>query len=113
MRNLLEETISIIAKNGKNLEEINWIGSKDGYIDKELFFKLANVEYYPGFGASEVATDLLIVADNWWLERHEYDGSEWWEFKTSPLKPKIQLNPIRLTGGQWTSLKQMENEDNY
>lgn len=113
MRNLLEETISIIAKNGKNLGEINWIGSKDGYIDKELFFKLANVEYDSGFGSPDVAEDLLIVADNWWLERHEYDGSEWWEFKTLPLKPKTQLKPIRLTDGQWTSLKRMENEDNY
>lgn len=22
-----------------------------------------------------------------WLERHEYDGSEWWEYKTMPTEP--------------------------
>ena len=31
--------------------------------------------------------DLLIVGDDWWLERHEYDGAEWWEFKTLPCEP--------------------------
>lgn len=25
------------------------------------------------------------------MERHEYDGSEWWEFKTIPIKPNRLL----------------------
>ena len=31
--------------------------------------------------ALEVAEDLVVVGDNWWIERHEYDGNEWWEYK--------------------------------
>ena len=30
----------------------------------------------------------VAVGDNWWLERAEYDGSEWWEFKTIPKEPR-------------------------
>ena len=25
---------------------------------------------------------------DWWLERGEYDGSEWWEFRREPVKDK-------------------------
>ena len=32
--------------------------------------------------------DLLIVGKDFWLERVEYDGSEWWEFKTMPREPE-------------------------
>lgn len=41
---------------------------------------------------------LKIVGDNWWLERHEYDGAEWFEFKTLPQKPKIKekITKIRI-----------------
>jgi hypothetical protein len=31
---------------------------------------------------------IIVVGKDWWLERHEYDGSEWWEFKTMPDKNK-------------------------
>jgi hypothetical protein len=31
---------------------------------------------------------LEIVGDDWWLERHEYDGAEWWEYKTKPSMPE-------------------------
>ena len=30
----------------------------------------------------------MVVGNNWWLERHEYDGSEWWEYKQFPVKPE-------------------------
>lgn len=38
-------------------------------------------------GSPQVAEDLLIVGDTWCLERHEYDGSEWWEYKELPKEP--------------------------
>lgn len=113
MQNLLEETLMKLEEVGKTMEDVVWIGSSDGYIPIETFKRLADVEYSPGFGSSEVATDLLVVGDNWWLERGEYDGSEWWEYKTAPIKPNIMLEPIRLNGGQWTTLFQMQFEDNY
>ena len=62
MSNLLNETISIMKENNK--------------------------EYDDGYGETEVKDDLQIVGANWWLERHEYDGSEWWEFKSLPTQPE-------------------------
>lgn len=113
MANLLRETVDVLEKYGKTVEDIEWIGSGDGYIALEVFVKLANVHYDAGYGTVEIAEDLLIVGEDWWLERGEYDGSEWWEFKTVPTKPNNQLYPIRLDRGIWTNLKQMESEDNY
>lgn len=31
---------------------------------------------------------LIVVGKDFWLERHEYDGSEWWEFKSIPMEPE-------------------------
>lgn len=56
------------------------------------FAARANFVYDAGFGGPEINESLRIIGDNWWLERHEYDGSEWWEYKTLPLKPKTH-NP--------------------
>lgn len=61
-------------------------------------------------GAQHVATDLVLVGDDWWIERCEYDGSEWWEFKTIPTE-KVKVVPILyLDRGMWDTLKDM-NED--
>lgn len=27
---------------------------------------------------------------DWWLERAEYDGAEWWDYMTYPTKPLEQ-----------------------
>jgi len=45
---------------------------------------MRSIKYYNSYGASCVALDLVVVGDDWWLERYEYDGKEWWEFKTLP-----------------------------
>lgn len=85
--NLLEETLSVLTRNGKTESDVLWVGSREVKISWDNFVKLADVEYDDGFGTQEVATDLLIVGDGWWLERLEYDGSEWWSFKTTPEEP--------------------------
>ena len=88
MSNLLHETIGALKENGKTEKDIKWIGSNEVEIPQEMFFKMADTVYDSGYGGQEVASDLMIVGYDWWLERHEYDGSEWWEFKTIPNKPK-------------------------
>ena len=30
---------------------------------------------------------LVVVGKDFWLERNNYDGSEWWEFKQVPVEP--------------------------
>lgn len=44
----------------------------------------------------ESVLDLLVVGNNWWLERHNYDGSEWWEFKRLPTRPLSERRPQSL-----------------
>lgn len=95
--NLLEETLRKLTSNGKTESDILWVGSREVKISWDNFRKSADVEYDAGFGLQEVAQDLLIVGDGWWLERLEYDGSEWWSFKTSPEEPKELIEVLSLT----------------
>lgn len=109
--NLLEETIEVLHKNGKSTHSVSWCGSeKYGWFYWETFAELADREYDNGFGGQEVAVDLLVVGVDWWLERHEYDGSEWWEFKTVPLWPAAPVRcPRKVVSGLWgwSTLKEM------
>ena len=52
---------------------------KQGY----SFKKIGKIEYSGGFGAQEIAADLIIYfKDKSYITRGEYDGSEWWEYKS-------------------------------
>ncbi|WP_421354963.1 hypothetical protein [Streptococcus suis] len=65
--------------------------------------------YDSGYGSANVATDLVVVGKNWWLERGEYDGSEWWNYKESPK----QVNEVReisqLSGRLWPTLEKLNS----
>lgn len=113
MKNLLKETVSVLNEHNKTLDNIEWIGSKDGYITLETFKRLADVYYDSGYGAPEVALDLIIVGKDFYMAREEYDGCEWWEYHSMDMfqKPDAELNIIRLTGGLWSSLKDMQYKD--
>ena len=90
--NLKTETVEILKRHNKTIEDIKFICSCDDNIPIEMFFIKADREYDSGFGGAEVDECLMIVGDNWWLERVEYDGSEWWEFKTIPQMPDRKLD---------------------
>jgi len=94
--NLLSETLLIIKEHNKKESEILWVGTRQEFTDWETFKKYADFDYNEGFGAEEINGSLLIVANDWWLERHEYDGSEWWEFKTLPQQPPIKNDDLDL-----------------
>ena len=82
--NLWKETIEILRKNGKSFKDIVAIRGDEFQITKEDFVKYSNTDYDDGFGSPKVAEDLVVIGSDFWLERHEYDGSEWWEFKSTP-----------------------------
>lgn len=109
MTNLLKETEEILKQNDIEITDILWIGSSkdDFYIPLEHALELMNVEYHSGFGAPEIAEDLIVVGKNWWLERHEYDGSEWWEFKHMPTKPTESKTLNHVAGGKWNTLNEI------
>ncbi len=91
MINLKDETIEKLAYNHKTEADVLWVGVKEGVnFSWEVFKKLADKEYDHGYGVENVALDLIIVGNSWWLERHEYDGLEWWEYKELPTKEKTK-----------------------
>lgn len=105
MSNLWEETIEFLKENDKTFEDVLYIQGEDFKVTKENFEIVAKkTDYDSGFGAQHVATDLVLVGDGWWIERAEYDGSEWWEFKTIPTE-KVKVVPILyLDRGMWDTL---------
>lgn len=105
MPNLFEETEEMLIENGKAWDDVVFISNmKEGYfenyheveIDVDTFIKVAKtIEYDDGFGGNEISLNLKIVGKNWWLERHEYDGSENWVYKEKPQRPKFKLNEAK------------------
>lgn len=87
MINLLKETLDILSKNHKTPQDVEWCGNKQEHFSWNHFEKIANIEYDNDFGINEICSDLLVVGKNWWLERNEYDGREWWEYKKLPIRP--------------------------
>ncbi len=92
--NLYKETIEVLTDNKKTFEDVVAICGNEFQITKDDFIKYSNTEYDSGYGASEVAEDLLIIGVDFWLERHEYDGSEWWEFKQMPKYKELPFKQI-------------------
>lgn len=89
MANLLEETLEKIADYSKTIEDVSWVGSDSGEyaISWEEFRQIADVNYDDGYGSAEIPLGLVVVfEDGSWLERAEYNGAEWWEYKTLPHK---------------------------
>ena len=96
--NLLQETIEILESNGKTSNDVLWVGNYKAKTTWANFAQIADVEYDNGYGAPQVAQDLLIVGDGFWLERHEYDGAEWWEYKEVSKEPEntIELKAVTV-----------------
>ena len=91
--NLKAETLEFLANHGKTPDDIRWIGN-GVEIPIDEFWRVADRVYDNGYGCAEVCY-IYIVGDDWWMERGEYDGAEWWEFKTMPKKPTIVAdNPL-------------------
>src|ERR1700688_2346255 len=92
--NFKQETLDDLKANGKKWSDVKWIGKSDGSIriHPDVFLEIADRNYDSGFGSNEVNNDIVVVGDDWWLSRWEYDGSEGWEFCTIPtLQPDYHL----------------------
>lgn len=99
--NLLKETIRVLKDNNKKPTDVLWVGCSEFKSSWKNFEEIADIEYDNGYGSQEVAKDLIIMGINFWMERHEYDGSEWWEFKTmDDFNPSKERKIIALTTGQ-------------
>lgn len=104
--NLYEETYEMLSYHNKDWGDVEFISIGKDYVPRHSgevpeFFSISvedfveyskNVDYYSGYGSAEINSSLKIVGDDWWLERHEYDGAEGWAYKEKPRKPKDKLN---------------------
>lgn len=115
MTNLLKETIEDIKQSGHEPSDIVFIGSKEtGHgCTWEEFEKLADKDYDSGFGAQEVASDLIIAfGDGATMWRHEYDGSECWEYSEPFVMPESQkpIKSLFVKGVGWEDLQEINAE---
>ena len=92
MANLYLETKEKLEELDFTWDSIKYISVKDSdwkdnanlyEIKLDDFIRFAkSYDYDEGFGSAEVNKTLRIVFyDGSFLERGEYDGSEWWEYK--------------------------------
>lgn len=123
--NLWKETIEVLENEGNSWEDVIRVGTEDGYIDKDLFKKLAKeTNYDNGYGAVEIAEDLIIEGKGFRMIRGEYDGSEWWDYillenfigneELKDIRVLSVENSNKILGNNyigWKSLK-MLNENN-
>lgn len=89
--NFLEETLTKLQNFGKTEKDIKWVGCDQFKTSWEQFKKHANFNYDNGYGGVEINPKIVICGEDWWLCRGEYDGSEWWEYKTLPQEPTENL----------------------
>lgn len=117
-RNLLDETLEAITESGHTPADILFIGSLDtGHrCTWQEFEVLANIEYEYSYGAQKVATDLVLAyCDGQRMQRGEFDGSEYWDYRRPYIDPTIVkkitslfVSPPRI-GGQ--TIEQINEPD--
>lgn len=110
--NFYQELLTVLDEHGKSVDDIIWVGTNKERVDVDEFLEIAkDTEYDPGFGSQEIAFDLLIVGLDWWLERDEYDGSEWFEFKALPKIPDntMKIKYLCKEGKRWATLREINN----
>ena len=57
-------------------------------------FSNLNFDYDEDYGSQELY-GIVLFDDNSWLERAEYDGAEWWEYKKPPTIEEV-LNDEKI-----------------
>lgn len=109
MANLLKETVDFLYQYDKSPSDVIWCGSEEfGWFSWGVFSELADKEYDDGFGSPKVCTDLVVVGEDFWLERYEYDGLESWDYKSTPKRPEKEAIPVVIVDDDfmWQTLKQ-------
>ena len=83
--NLLAETVNELSMHDKDWHDVRYILCRQSKFEINAeTLQMLNFEYDGGYGLQNVEPTLKIIGYDWWMERHAYDGSEWWEFKSFP-----------------------------
>jgi hypothetical protein len=110
MANAKEELIKLLNRGVEIKSAFIWHGSDYDYNkednkyfilredysvdDYDKFLDGLDFEYDSGYGSQELF-GYVLFKDGTWLERHEYDGSEWWEYKKTPDIKAIMENKLQ------------------
>jgi len=98
-RNLLEETLLALDLYGKSEADIKWVGSYTHRAKWKDFKKAADVVYDASTLSEDIVPeDLLIVGEDWWMERVERRLTRSWVFKRLPKEPKEKIKLKKLIG---------------
>jgi hypothetical protein len=85
--NAKKELLEILKKNNKTVDNIVAIIIKYELSYTKIIeinkIEQLDFNYYDGYGG-QYLYGYVLLDDQDWLERHEYDGSEWWEYKKYP-----------------------------
>lgn len=102
MINFLKETLDVLSEYNKTPSDVLWVGHINQNVKNtwEWFEKNADFLYDNGYGGNEIPMSMVIVGKDFWLERHEYDGSEWWEFKSLPQEPE-RVAEFKMKAMSW------------
>jgi len=96
MINMYQELTQALAANGKTMDDIQWVGTKEFYVPTaEFLTRIQELYYDQERGCAEVATDLIIIGVDWGLRRkYDYKGNEDWEYIELPVKPDAVRSDI-------------------
>ena len=112
---LLDETLGILKEHGKYENDIKYVRVKNikttdlssfyAYVDWNSFKEaIKDYKYNRGYGVQYVWEDLRVVLyDGDYLERHEYDGSEWWVYVAKPPMDVLitKYDPEEMEFTEW------------
>ena len=98
--NAKEEVLDHIAEANKTMSDISYgyihmNGTRmefEGHIRSHQL-AILDQEYDSGYGGQEL-DGIIVFNDGSWLSRGEYDGSEWWEYNTTPGKDQVLQSHI-------------------
>ena len=87
MINAQQELLSVLDNIGKTPSDISWmlVYTADYSGVSEAFTSIDQLDFkYDNDYETQKLFGIVFFNDNTWLERGEYDGSEWWEHITAP-----------------------------
>lgn len=85
--NLLEETLESLTWNKRTPDDVEWVGDWHGEhgVTWQQFAAMARcINYDNGYGNVEIPSDLVVVGNDWWLGRYEFNGAECWNYHQLP-----------------------------